>query len=85
MRFFAAILGVLVSILPLIFFWVGAQTFLRPLERGLAIAMFLASGALLLLSIALLVTPSVQRLQAMMLVITFGAVAAIFIAYQLTR
>ena len=85
MRFVAAIAGVLVSVPPLIFFWVGTQTFLRTLERGLAFAMVIATCALLGLSVALLFTPSVQRLQGVLLIATIAAVTIILIMHRQTR
>ena len=56
MRFVAAIAGILVSVPPLIFFRIGTRTFVRPPERALAIAVTIEAGALLLLSLALLLT-----------------------------
>ena len=85
MRVLLAISGILVSILPLIFFWVGAQTFLRPAERGLAFAMVGLTGGLLVLSVSLFFTPSVQRLQAILLGATIIAVAALLVAYRLLK
>ena len=85
MRFLAAISGIFVSILPLIFFWVDAQTFLQPLERGLAYAMVILTGALLALSVSLLVTPSVQRFQAILLITTIAAVTVILVADRLLK
>ena len=85
MRFVAAIAGILLSLPPLIFFWIGAQTFLRPLERALAVAVSLETGALLLVSIALLFTPSVQRIQLVLLIATIATVALVLLAYRLLR
>lgn len=80
MRFVAAIAGILVSVPPLIFFWIGTQTFLRPLEKALALVVTVETGALLLLSVALLFTPSVQRLQGILLIVTVAAIVAILMA-----
>jgi hypothetical protein len=77
MRFIAAIAGTLVSILPLIFFWVGSSTFIRPAEQLLARVMVGLSGGLLIASLALFFTPVVQRVQAFLLAATIVAVAAI--------
>jgi uncharacterized membrane protein len=85
MRFVAAIAGIVVSVLPLIFFWIGAQTFIRPHERALAVGATLETGALLLMSIALFFTPSVQRLQGILLITTIGTVAIILGVYGQLR
>jgi hypothetical protein len=77
MRFVAALAGVLVSVPPLIFFWIGTQTFTRDVERALAYVMTIESAALLVLSIALFFTPSVQRIQLILLIITIGSFAAV--------
>jgi hypothetical protein len=85
MRFVAAFAGVVIGIFPLIFFWVGAQTFVRPLERALAFAMVVETGALILLSLALFFTPAVQRIQAIILVATIVSTALILITYRMLR
>jgi hypothetical protein len=85
MRFVAAIAGIVVSVPPLLFFWIGTQTFLRPLERALAFAMTLETGALLVLSVALLFTPSVQRIQVILLIVTVATVALILAAIRVLR
>ena len=85
MRFIAAIAGILISILPLIFFWVGAQTFNRPQEKALAMIMVILSGALLLASGSLLFSPSMQRLQWVLLAATIIAVAAILVLHRTLR
>ena len=85
MRFVAAIAGVLVSVPPLIFVWVGAQTFVRSLERGLAFAMMVATFALLGLSVALLFTPAVQRLQGMLLLATIATLTVALVVYRQSR
>jgi hypothetical protein len=85
LRFVLAIVGVLVSVPLLVFFWIGTQTFVRQLERLLAFLVTIETGALLVLSIALLFTPSVQRLQAAFLIASIATVAAILIAYRLFR
>ena len=82
MRYVAAIAGILVSILPLVFFYVGTQTFLRPGEKMLAIGMVILTGGLLLLSVALLFTPAVQRVQAVALAATVAAVALILALHR---
>ena len=86
MRFLMAVAGVLLSVPPLIFFWIGSQTFVRPLEKGLAMAVTLETGALLVLSIALFATPSVQRIQTLLLAATAVTVAiVIFMASRLAK
>src|SRR3954469_10141443 len=76
MRFVVAILGILVSIPPLLFFWIGSQTFVRPGERRLAVAMTIESVALLALSIASLFTPAVEPIQLAVLVATIATLGA---------
>jgi hypothetical protein len=76
-RFLTAFAGILLSVPPLIFFWIGSQTFVRPLEKGLAVAVTLETGALLVMSIALFFTPSVQRIQTLLLAATAVTVAVI--------
>ena len=85
MRFVAAFAGLIVSIPPLIFFWVGAQTFVKHVERGLAFAMVIETAAMLALWVGLLFTPSVQRLQATLLIATVVAVILILVGYHLSR
>ena len=85
MRFVAAIIGILVSLPPLIFFWIGTQTFLRPLERLLAALVTAEAGALLILSAALLFRPSVQRLQAILLIATIVTVSLTLVVNRLVR
>jgi hypothetical protein len=78
-RFVTAVVGFVLSILPLIFFWIGVHTFTRPIERGLAFGMVILTGALFILSLALLFTPSVQRLQSLVLLLTIVAVTGIWL------
>ena len=85
MRFVAAITGIVVSVPPLVFFWIGTQTFLRSSEKLLALAVTLETAALLALSVALLFTPAVQRLQVVVLLATLVTVALIFAGYRLIR
>ena len=85
MRFVAAIAGLILSVPPLVFFWVGTQTFMRSSERALAMAMTLEAAALLALSVALLFTPSVQRIQVLLLLVTLVTIALIFAGYRLLR
>ena len=85
MRFVAAIAGVILSVPPLIFFWIGTQTFIRLSERVLAIAMTIETGALLILSAALLFTPAVQRLQTLLLLSTLVTIVLILAGYRLLR
>ena len=85
MRFIAAIAGVILSVPPLIFFWIGTQTFTRLSERVLAIAMTIETGALLILSVALLFTPAVQRLQTLLLLSTPVTIVLILAGYRLLR
>ena len=85
MRFLVAILGILVSIPPLIFFWIGSQTFVRGSERALAVAITLETAALLAFSIALFFTPSVLRIQVILLAVTIVTVAAVLGAHGLLK
>ena len=85
MRSVAAIAGVILSVPPLIFFWIGTQTFTRLSERVLAIAMTIETGALLILSVALLFTPAVQRLQTLLLLSTLVTIVLILAGYRLLR
>ena len=83
MRVVAAIAGILVGLPTLIFFWIGTQTFVRPLEKALAYAVTFETGALLLLSLMLLFTASVQRPQAVLLGTSVVTIAVILIAHRL--
>jgi hypothetical protein len=83
MRALAAIAGILLSGPTLLFFWIGAQTFIRPHERILAIAMTIEAGALLALSIGLVFTPALQRIQAVLLGTTLLSLVIIFGIYRL--
>jgi hypothetical protein len=85
MRFVAAIAGIILSIPLLIFFWIGTQTFMRSSERALAMAVTLETAALLALSVALLFTPSVQRVQAVLVLATLVTIALIMAGYRLLR
>jgi len=85
MRFVAAMIGILVGVPPFLFFWVGAQTFIRSPEKVLAVVVAAQSGALLLLSATLFFTPSVQRLQGMLLIVTVATIGIIFAAYRALR
>ena len=85
MRLIAAIAGILISIPPLIFFWIGAQTFIRPTEKALATFVTIETAALLIVSAALLFTPAVQRLQLGLLLATIATVALILMADRLFR
>jgi hypothetical protein len=84
-RFVLAIAGILVSVPPLIFFWIGTQTFARHSEKLLAFVMMVGTGALLALSIVLFFVPSVQRLQAVLLIATIVTSALILMADRLFR
>jgi hypothetical protein len=84
-RFVLALAGILVSVPPLFFFWIGSQRFIRRLKRALAIAVTLETGVLLLLSLALLFTPAVARSQAILLISTVATIAVILLAYRLLR
>ena len=77
MRLVAAIAGILVSIPPLLFAWVGTQTFIRPRERKVAAVVTAQTGALLLMSLGLLLSPYVQIPQAILLVVTVATSAFI--------
>lgn len=85
MRFLLAFSGIIVSLPPLIFFWIGSQTFIRLSERILATAITIESGALLALSTALLFTPSAQRVQTILLVVTIFTLAVVFGANRLLK
>jgi hypothetical protein len=85
LRFVTALAGILVSVPPVIFFWIGTQTFIRPLERVLALVVTIEAGALLLLSVTLIFTPSVQRAQIFLLLATGTTVIAIVVADRLLR
>ncbi len=85
MRFVAAIVGIVVSIPPLLFFWIGTRTFIRPLKKALAVVVTAETGALLVLSVALLFTPSVQRFQGILLIAAVGTVAFIVVANRFLR
>ena len=82
MRFVAAIAGIAIALPALIFFWIGAQTFIRQSEKTLAIVLVAETCALLLLSLALPFVPSVQRLQAVLLALAVASIAAILAAYR---
>jgi hypothetical protein len=84
-RFVLAIAGILVSVPPLIFFWIGTQTFARHSEKLLALVMTAETGALLVLSILLFFTPPVQRLQLVLLIATIVTTTLIFMADRLFR
>lgn len=85
MRFVTGLVGLAVSIPPLIFFWIGTKTFIRPWEKALAFVVTAETGALLLVSIALLFTPTLQRLQGTLLIASVLTVAAIVMAYRLIK
>jgi hypothetical protein len=85
MRFVAAIVGILLSLPPLIFFWIGAQTFIKAGERLLAGAIAIETLALLAASIALLFTPAVQRVQILLLLVTILTLIAVFVALRLLK
>ncbi|MFL9842487.1 hypothetical protein ABS767_16070 [Sphingomonas sp. ST-64] len=74
MRFVAAIVGILISIPPLIFFGVGAQTFIRRSEKIVAMVVTAESLALLIVSAMLLFTGSVQRVQGGLLALTLATI-----------
>jgi len=85
LRFVAAIAGVFLSVPPLLFFWIGTQTFTRSSERLLALAVTLETAALLALSLASFFTPAVHRVQAYLLLATFVTVAVILAGHDLLR
>ena len=85
MRFVAGIAGILLGVPPFIFFSIGARTFNRTLEKALAVGVTLETGALLLLSVALFFTPSVQRVQAAFLFATLITMTAILLAHRFLR
>lgn len=77
MRIVMAIAGILLSTPALIFFWIGSQTFLRTHERLLAVALTVETAALLALSIGLLFTSSLLRIQAVLLGLTLVSIIAV--------
>jgi hypothetical protein len=79
MRIVMAIAGILLSTPALIFFWIGSQTFLRTPERLLAVALTVETAALLALSVGLLFTPSLLRLQALLLGLTLASLVVVII------
>ena len=85
MRLVAAVAGFVLSVPPLIFFWIGSQTFLRFWEKALAMAVTVETAALLALSVALFFTPTVHRIQALLLVATFVTVVFILAGYHLLK
>lgn len=82
MRAILATLDVLVGAPILLFLWIGTQTFVREHERLLAIAMSALTVGLLVLSLALFFTASVQRIQSVVLAITVFLLAVIYAAYR---
>ena len=85
MRALAAIAGIILSGPTLLFFWIGAQTFIRAHERILAVALAIEAAALLALSIGLLFTPAVQRIQAVLLGTTLLSLAVVFAIYRASK
>lgn len=85
MRFIAAIAGILLSLPPLIFFWIGAQTFIRKGERLLATGVAIETFALLAASVALLFTPAVQRVQVLLLLMTVVTLIAVLVGLRLLK
>lgn len=85
MRIVAAIAGILVALPPLLFFWIGTQTFIRPQERALALGVTIGTGALLLSSVALLFTPSVQRLQGILILAVLVTLLAIVVRHKVLK
>ncbi|MCP3731294.1 hypothetical protein M9978_12735 [Sphingomonas sp. MG17] len=85
MQFLAAIIGMLVSVPPLIFFWIGTGTFVRPSERRLAVIVTLVSAALLALSAVLFFTRAVQAVQGTLLAVQVLAVSLILLTYRKRR
>jgi hypothetical protein len=85
MRFIAAIAGILLSVPPLIFFWIGAQTFIKAGERLLATAIAIETLALLAASIALFFAPSVQHVQLVLLVATMLSLTAVAVAMKILK
>jgi hypothetical protein len=79
MRFVLAIFGMLIGTPPLLFFWIGSQTFVRPRERQLAIMVTCETAALIALSAALLFTPSVEPIQIVVLIVTIATLGAVWI------
>ena len=85
MRFIAAIAGILLSVPPLIFFWIATQTFIKAGERLLAAAIAIETLALLAASIALFFAPSVQRVQLVLLVATVLSLTAVAVAMKIRK
>ncbi len=84
-RALMAIAGILLSGPTLIFFWIGTQTFTRIHERLLAVALTIAAGALLALSLGLIFTPTAQRLQSVLLGTTLFLLAIVFVIYRFSK
>jgi hypothetical protein len=82
MRVIAAIAGILLSVPPLIFFWIGAQTFIKAGERRLATVIAIETFALLAVSIALFFAPAVQPFQLLLLLTTVLSLAAVIAAMK---
>jgi hypothetical protein len=85
MRAILAALGILISAPVLLFFWVGTQTFVREHERLLAVAMTFLAGLLLVCSITLIFSASVQRIQSVLLAVTVAILAMLYVLLQIGR
>ena len=85
MRAILAALGILISAPVLLFFWVGTQTFVREHERLLAVAMTFLAGLLLVCSITLIFSASVQRIQSLLLAVTVAILAMLYVLLQIGR
>jgi hypothetical protein len=78
MRAVLVVLGILLSVPALLFFWVGTRTFIRLHERLLANVLTLAMGLLLALSVVLIFNPAVQRVQIILLATTIAMLVVTF-------
>lgn len=85
MRAILAALGILISAPLMLFFWIGTQTFVREHEHLLAVAMTLLTGLLLALSITLIFSASVQRIQAILLAVTVAMLAMLYVLLRVGR
>jgi len=79
------IAGLLLAMPTLLFFWIGAQTFIRPLERMLAVTLATQAAALLALSLILVFTPVAQRMQAVLLGTTTLSLLGVFAIYRFSK
>lgn len=63
-RYLIATCGVLMSLPLILFFWIGAQTFVRPKEKAAAVALFWFGTVLLALSLLTFLHPNLAAWEA---------------------